>query len=133
MQHANMIIYITPFGRFCFQRLPFGITSALEFFQKKMSSVHIVLKGMVCLIDDVLVCCSTYKVHDKRFEAALIQNQLQSARVILSTKRKSNSGRLVYRFWVRWLMIKVSELSLCLICQHNSKHNKQTYYASIMD
>ena len=45
---------------------------------------------MVCLIDDVLVCCSTYKVHDKRFEAALIQNQLQSARVILSTKRKSS-------------------------------------------
>ena len=53
---ANMIIFIIPFGRFCFQRLPFGITSALEFFQKKMSSVHIVLKGMVRMFDWWCAC-----------------------------------------------------------------------------
>ena len=31
---ALLTTFITPFGRFCFNRLPFGITSAPEHFQK---------------------------------------------------------------------------------------------------
>ena len=31
--------FITPFGRFWFNRLPFGVASALEHFQKRMSQV----------------------------------------------------------------------------------------------
>jgi len=31
--------FITPFGRLCFKKLPFGITSAPEFFQQKMSNI----------------------------------------------------------------------------------------------
>jgi len=31
--------FITQFGRYCFNRLPFGITSAPEYFQKKMSAI----------------------------------------------------------------------------------------------
>ena len=36
-QSALLTTFITPIGRFCFNRLPFGITSAPEFYQKKMS------------------------------------------------------------------------------------------------
>ena len=32
-----LTIFITPFGRYCCNRLPFGISSASEFFQKRMS------------------------------------------------------------------------------------------------
>ena len=77
--------FITPFGRFCFQRLPFGITSAPKFFQKKMSSILHDLKGVVCMIDDVLVHGSTYKEHDERLEAVL--NRLQSAGVTLNKEK----------------------------------------------
>ena len=77
--------FITPFGRFCFQRLPFGITSAPEFFQKKMSSILADLKGVVCMIDNVLVFGSTYKEHDERLQAVL--NRLQNAGVTLNKEK----------------------------------------------
>ena len=34
---ALLTTFITPFGRFCFNQLPFGITSAPEYFQKRMN------------------------------------------------------------------------------------------------
>ena len=36
---ALLTTFITPFGRFCYNRLPFGITSAPEYFQKRMHEV----------------------------------------------------------------------------------------------
>ena len=36
---ALLTTFITPFGRFCFNRLPFGITSAPEHFQRRMSEI----------------------------------------------------------------------------------------------
>ena len=77
--------FLTPFGRFCFQRLPFGITSAPEFFQKKMSSILADLKGVVCMIDDVLVYGSSYKEHDERLDKVL--NCLQDAGVTLNKEK----------------------------------------------
>ena len=38
-ESAKLTTFITPFGRFCFNRLPFGISSALEHFQKRISRV----------------------------------------------------------------------------------------------
>ncbi|XP_046575408.1 uncharacterized protein K02A2.6-like [Haliotis rubra] len=36
---ALLTTFITPFGRYCYTRLPFGITSAPEYFQKQVSSL----------------------------------------------------------------------------------------------
>ncbi|GBM58268.1 Retrovirus-related Pol polyprotein from transposon 17.6 [Araneus ventricosus] len=36
---SYLTTFITPFGRFRFQRLPFGISSALEHFQRRMSQM----------------------------------------------------------------------------------------------
>ena len=36
-ESAKLTTFITPFGRFCFNRLPFGISSAPEHFQKRIS------------------------------------------------------------------------------------------------
>ena len=54
-----------------FNRLLFGITSAPEHFQKRMSSVLKELEGIVCLMDDVLVHGRTQQEHDERLLAAL--------------------------------------------------------------
>ena len=35
----KLTTFITPFGRFCFNKLPFGISSAPEHFQKRMCSM----------------------------------------------------------------------------------------------
>ena len=47
--------FISPFGRFCFKRLLFGITSAPEHFQRRMSSFLSGIDGVVCLMDDILI------------------------------------------------------------------------------
>lgn len=46
---------ITPFGRFYFNRLPFGILSAPEHFQRRMGQVLSGQEGVVCHMDDVLI------------------------------------------------------------------------------
>ena len=53
---ALLTTFITPFGRFCFNRLPFGITSAPEYLQKRMNEVLLGLDGVICMMDDILVC-----------------------------------------------------------------------------
>ena len=70
-ESSLLTTFITPFGRFCFKRLPFSITSAPEYFQRKMYDILSGLKGIVCLIDDILVCGKTQQEHDQNLTAAL--------------------------------------------------------------
>ncbi|KAL5488977.1 hypothetical protein EMCRGX_G018012 [Ephydatia muelleri] len=70
-ESALLTTFITPFGRFCFNRLPFGITSAPELFQKRMSSILGGMDGVVCLIDDILVFGTTRVEHDRRLDQVL--------------------------------------------------------------
>lgn len=68
---ALLTIFITPFGRFCFHRLPFGITSAPEHFQRRMSEILQGLDGVVCLIDDILVYGKDQEEHDTHLTAVM--------------------------------------------------------------
>ena len=52
---AVLNTFITPFGRFHFNCLLFGINSALEHFQHHMSQILADLEGTICLIDDILI------------------------------------------------------------------------------
>ena len=70
-ESALLTTFITPVGRFCFNRLPFGITSAPEFYQKKMSHILSGLQGVACMMDDVLVFGQTQAEHDRRLKAVL--------------------------------------------------------------
>ena len=63
--------FITPFGRYCFHRLPFGISSAPEHFQRRMSEALSGLTGVVCMMDDVLIHGPTREEHDERLEKVL--------------------------------------------------------------
>ena len=54
-ESSLLTTFITPFGRYRFNRLPFGITSAPEHFQRHMSEVLQDLEEVVCLIDDILI------------------------------------------------------------------------------
>ena len=74
--------FVTPFGRYHFNKLPFGISSAPELFQKRMSNVLSGVKGSLCLIDDVLVFGKTQGEHDQRLADAL--KRIQSAGVTLN-------------------------------------------------
>ena len=79
---ALLTTFISPFGRFCFNRLPFGITSAPKYFQKCMSEILSGLDGTVCMMDDVLVYGRCQEEHDRRLTAVL--ERLQQAKVTLN-------------------------------------------------
>ena len=81
-------MFVTPFGRYCFNKLPFGISSAPEHFQKRMSRILEWLEGVICLVDDVLIFGWTKMEHDDRRGTAL--QQMQAAGVNLNKKNVSS-------------------------------------------
>ena len=54
----------TPFGRYCWRRLPFGLNNSQDIFQARMYSILEGLKGVVSIADDVCVFGATEKEHD---------------------------------------------------------------------
>lgn len=77
--------FITPFGRFCYNKLPFGISSTPEVYQKRMNQILEGLPGVLCLIDDILIFGQDQNEHDVRLQAAL--RQLQEAGVTLNPEK----------------------------------------------
>ena len=53
------ITFITPFGRYCYDKLPFGISSAPGHFQWRMYSLPEGLPGVLCVMDDILIFGTT--------------------------------------------------------------------------
>ena len=79
----------THVGRFRYKRLPFGLTSSNEVFQKKMSQVFKDSPGVIVMFDDILVYAKTQEEHDERVEQAL-----KSAR---AAGLRLNRGKCVYQ------------------------------------
>ena len=73
--------FLTPFGRYCFQRLPFGLKSAPERFQRRMLIKLEGLDGVICIMEDILVNGRTQAEHDKRLDGVLAR--LTKAKVTL--------------------------------------------------
>lgn len=73
---SKICTFATPFGRYRYLRLPFGIASAPEVFQKTMSQIFDDLPGVRVYIDDVLVWGTSREEHDLRLRAALRAAQL---------------------------------------------------------
>ena len=84
-QSRHLTTFITHFGRYQFNKLPFGISSAPEVYQKRMSMLLEGLKGVLCLIDDVLVFGHTETEHDHRLHAVL--GRIQSSGATLNVNK----------------------------------------------
>jgi hypothetical protein len=74
--------FITPWGRFCFNRLPYGISTGSEQFQKSMNNVLKGLEGVECEIDDLLVHGESQEQHDSRLHSVL--QRLQESKLTLN-------------------------------------------------
>ncbi|MDD9361325.1 MAG: reverse transcriptase, partial [Anaplasma sp.] len=70
-ESTHLTTFITPFGRFKFNRLPFGISCAPEHFQRMMHQLLEGLDGVVCHIDDILVWAKSREEHDSRLREVL--------------------------------------------------------------
>ena len=85
-QSKDLTTFITPIGRFRFNRLPFGICSASEHFQRKMHEIVGKIPGVVCHKDDVLIFGKDSNEHDSRVDVVL--KKLQTAEVTLNDQCK---------------------------------------------
>ncbi|CAC5392126.1 unnamed protein product [Mytilus coruscus] len=52
---SKLLTFNTPFGRYRYRRLPFGISSAPEVFSKAVREMFVDLPGVECIVDDILV------------------------------------------------------------------------------
>ena len=77
--------FITPWVRYCFNDLSFGISSRPEKFQKGLSQILEGLDGVECNIDVVLVHGATQEEHEQRLEAVV--QRLPVANVTLNAKK----------------------------------------------
>ena len=84
-ESALLTTFITPFGRYCFHCLPFGITFAAEHFQRLMSDILSGLDGVVCVMDGVLIHGQTGEEHDKRLVKVL--HRLENAGLTLNREK----------------------------------------------
>lgn len=67
----HLTTFITPFGRYCYNRMPFGISSAPEHYQRRVAQILEGLPGCINMMDDILVWGVSAKEHDRRLEKVL--------------------------------------------------------------
>ena len=84
----------TPFGTYCFLRLPFGLAVSQDIFQIKIDRILEQCEGCRGISDDVIVFGRTEEEHDRRL--------LHFLNVAKKDELKLNSGKCV---------IKVTEIS----------------------
>lgn len=66
-----MCTFNTPFGRYRFKRLPYGICSAPEVFQRRIRQLFDSVEGVDVYVDDILVWGSTIVSHNRRLKTVL--------------------------------------------------------------
>lgn len=65
-ESSKLCTFQTPFGRYRYKRLPFGIKSAPEVFQRTMSHMFDDIQGVEIVMDDILVWGESLAEHDFR-------------------------------------------------------------------
>ena len=94
--------FITPYGRICFHRLCFGISSAPEIFQRTMNKILEGVPGVICRMDDVLIHDTTREEHDQRVDE--VMERIKRSGMTLNNKCEFSKtqahmdwGQLFYR------------------------------------
>ncbi|UYV82739.1 K02A2.6-like, partial [Cordylochernes scorpioides] len=79
------IVVCTDCAEFFFKRIPFGITSAPEIFQRKMTQLLGNIEGVVCFMDDIVVYGSSLEEHNERVRQVL--KKIQEERMTLNPEK----------------------------------------------
>ena len=74
-ESSYLTTFRTPFGRFRFLQLPFGLNCAQEVYHKRVHEMFDDMEGVETDIDDVLIFGWTKEEHDRNVKAVLIKMQ----------------------------------------------------------
>ena len=86
--------FATPFGRYCFNRLLFGISSTPEIFQQALSRFLEDLDGTMYQMNDILVHGVDQSVHERCLRAVL--HSLQEAGLTLNDKCEFSKASITF-------------------------------------
>ena len=67
----DLTTFRTPCGRYCFKRLPFGLSTSQDIYQKRMDQIISKCKGCIGISDDIIIHGSTEAEHDTRLKSFL--------------------------------------------------------------
>ena len=81
----DLTTFRTPFGRYCFQRLPFGLCTSQDIFQQHMDRIVQNVPGCICIADDIAIVGKTEEEHDKNLHL-LMETAKQEGLVFNSSK-----------------------------------------------
>ena len=81
----RLTTFMSPYGRYCYLRLPFGINSAPEHFQHQMQKILEGLDGVLCMMDDIVVFGQSKEDHDTNLHKCL--ERLSKAGVTLNKEK----------------------------------------------
>ena len=70
-ESQSFLSFSTPFGRYAYMKLPFGISTAPEVFSRCMYSILEGIPNILIYIDDLIIWGSTQEEHDKTLETVL--------------------------------------------------------------
>ncbi|GBN42352.1 Transposon Ty3-I Gag-Pol polyprotein, partial [Araneus ventricosus] len=70
-ESSKLCTIATPFGRYKFYRLPYGLTSSPEVYQKTIENIFNGINGILIYIDDILVYGKTQEEHDAKLKSVL--------------------------------------------------------------
>ena len=70
-ESSKLTTFITPFGRYRYTRLPFGISSAPEIFQRTMEHIMEGEKQVIVFYDDILVFGENDDSHEKALQSCI--------------------------------------------------------------
>ena len=82
---ADLLAFNTPFGRYRFMRMPFGIHSASEVFSKLISEIIEGLDGVAHIHDDKIIWPPDKKTHDERLR--IVSDQINKSGLKLNKKK----------------------------------------------
>ena len=81
----HLLTFTSPFGSYKFQRLPFGIATAPEIYQKIMNEILADIDGVFCYLDDILIHSSDSDSHQHILERVF--ERLEKANIKLNKEK----------------------------------------------
>ena len=85
----------TPFGRYCWLRLPFGLNISQDIFQDRMDQILEGLNGVVSIADDIVVFGVSKEDHDRNL-VNLMNRAAEKGLVFNSTKCHINQSSVTF-------------------------------------
>ena len=94
-ESQDLTTFNTPFGRYKYLRLPMGVSSAPEIYQRAMGEMFADIDGVEIIMDDILIHAPTLEVHNQRLDRVLRQCREQNLK-LNPKKTKLCTNNVVY-------------------------------------